>query len=219
MGRDEFRRDGVGRDGRICVAAVGPMRQARRLCGRARGLRLETGRSSKSPPDYRPGRRRNAGPRRSGPGPINRTSDHPSATAVRRLLQEPSADAVALELRGHVQIVEQSSPDGVVVKNHVGKADDGIPQFRNNGKVLSPRLGQAFTPDRKTVGKNVAVKERVQERTSIMSPPTVGVERGDAFDVFTCCVTIRKHFHRRLYGRAFTDLYTSGLWRSMKPWG
>lgn len=91
-----------------------------------------------------------------------------------------------------MQILEQRAPDGIIVENHVHKADDRMSQFRNDGEVVSPRFRQTLAPDRKTVGKDVAVEEGVQVRAAIVPPPTVGVERGDRLGLAARRVALRR---------------------------
>nr|WP_236064767.1 hypothetical protein [Reticulibacter mediterranei] len=97
--------------------------------------------------------------------------------------QQPPADALPLELVGHVQVVQGRAEVGVLVKDHVSEANDRVALVGDDSEVVCARGRQSRAPHRETVGEHIPVQERIQEGSPIVPSPALGMERRDCLDV------------------------------------
>ncbi len=71
--------------------------------------------------------------------------------------QQPSADAVPLELIGHVQVVQECAEVGVLVKDHVNEADDLAALEGSDSEMVRAWSHQSRAPHRAAVGEHIPI--------------------------------------------------------------
>ena len=94
---------------------------------------------------------------------------------------EPRAEPRPLPRHRHVDVVDQSSPRGVVVEDHVNEAEQRsslLGEYRRGAATLG--LLQASTPLVAPIGFHFAVEEGVGICAAVVTPPAFGVQAGDA---------------------------------------
>ena len=97
--------------------------------------------------------------------------------------QQPPADAVPLEPVGHVQVVEESAPVRVLVKDHVNEADYRVALVGDDGEVVRARGRHSRAPHRQAIGEHIPVQERIKVCSPIVPSPAIGMKRRDRLDV------------------------------------
>ncbi len=97
--------------------------------------------------------------------------------------QQPSADAVPLELIGHVQVVQECAKVGVLVKDHMNEADDHVALEGSDGEMVRAWSHQSRAPHLAAVGEHIPIQERIKVGPPIVPSPALGVECRDRLNV------------------------------------
>jgi hypothetical protein len=96
---------------------------------------------------------------------------------VGRFSEQCGADAVPLQLDCHMQVVDEGTPDRIGVEDRVNKANKPSSTFGHDGALLVSKVPHPASPHLQAIGDDVAVQVCVGIRTSVVTPPAIGVER------------------------------------------
>ena len=107
------------------------------------------------------------------------------------------ADATALQVVRHVQVVDEGAPFRVVVEDGVDEADHHTVTLGHDRAAVGLRKRQALRPHGAPVLVDVAVEELVGVRATIVAPPAVGMEPGNGGDVVDARLP-ESHLHERI---------------------
>jgi hypothetical protein len=81
---------------------------------------------------------------------------------ARRFGQQPGADALSLECRTYVQVVDKCSPFRIAIRDYVNEADHDPGLLGHDGVRIQSRVSEAVSPNGLTVDDDVAVEEGIQ---------------------------------------------------------
>ena len=101
----------------------------------------------------------------------------------RRLLEQGGSDPIPLESGGHMQIVDEGTPEWISVERGVDETHELPVRFGHDGASIPARLCHSADPDLQTISDDVAVEVRVGIRTPVVTTPALSVEPGHCSSV------------------------------------